>query len=329
MCDLRRREFVSLLGATVAWPLAARAQQQDARVYRVGILWVTAASDSARLEYLRSGLRERGYAEGSNLVLVDRSPQQSVRGPEGWVRACSELVRAKVDVIVTAGTTATMAAQRAAGPVPVVMTFVSDPIGSGFIASLARPGGSITGLTNFGPELSTKWLELMKELAPATARIAILHDAAVRPVVDGIKSAAAAAGIALEPIEANNESQLQRWLAAPLKPNIDALIVFVPARSAELQSRIIQFAAAHRLPAAYWWREYVDAGGLIYYGPSVEEMYRRAAAFVDKILRGARPAELPVEQPTRFDLVINMKAAKALGLEVPPTLIARADEVIE
>jgi putative ABC transport system substrate-binding protein len=329
MCDLRRRELVSLLGAAAAWPLAARAQQQDTRVYRIGILWVTAARDSARLEYLRSGLRELGYAEGSNLVLVDRSPPQSVPGPEGWMLAVSELVRAKVDVIVTAGTTATMAAQRAAGPVPVVMTFVSDPIGSGFTASLARPGGNITGLTNFGPELSTKWLELMKELAPATARIAILHDAAVRPVVNGIKSAAAAAGVALEPIEANNESQLRRWLAAPLNPKIDALIVFVPARNAELQSRIIQFAAAHRLPAVYWWREYVDAGGLIYYGPSVEEMYRRAAAFVDKILRGARPSELPVEQPTRFDLVINMKAAKALGLEVPPTLIARADEVIE
>jgi putative tryptophan/tyrosine transport system substrate-binding protein len=326
---MRRRAFIALVGgAAAAWPLAARAQQQTARVYRIGILWVTAARDSARLEYLRSGLRELGYTEGNNLVLLDRSPRQSVHSPD-WMVAVSELVQEKVDVIVTAGTTTTIAAQRAAGSVPVVMTFVSDPIGSGFIDSLARPGGNITGLTNFGPELSTKWLELMKELAPATARIAILHDSAVRPAVDGMKSAAALAGVTLEPIETTNESQVQSWLAAPLKPNIDALIVFLPARNADEQSRIIQFAAAHRLPAIYWWREYVDGGGLIYYGPSVQDMYRHAAVFVDKILKGAKPADLPVQQPTKFELVINLKTAKALGLKIPPTLLARADEVIE
>jgi putative tryptophan/tyrosine transport system substrate-binding protein len=326
---MKRREFISLLGGATGWPFAARAQQQSARVYRVGLLWVTAARNSARLEYLRSGLHALGYAEGNNLVFLDRSPQQSVRSSEDWKSSVSELLREKADVIVTAGTGATTAAQRAAGSVPIVMTFVSDPIGSGFITSLARPGGNITGLTNFGPELSTKWLELIKELAPATTRIAILHDSAVRPVVDGMKSAAAAAGVPLEPTEAANESQVQSWLAAPLKPGTNALIVFLPVRNADEQKRIIQFAGAHRLPAVYWWREYVDGGGLIYYGPSVEEMYRRAAVFVDKVLKGAKPAELPVEQPTRFEIVINMKTAKALGLEVPPTLLARADEVIE
>jgi ABC-type uncharacterized transport system substrate-binding protein len=326
---MRRREIITLIGGAALWPLGARAQQQSTRVYRVGLLWATAARNSARLEYLRSGLEGLGYAEKKNLVFLDRSPRSAVPSPEGWMSSVVELVREKADVIVTAGTSATMAAQHAAGSVPIVMTFVSDPIGSGFIASLARPGGNVTGLTNFGPELSTKWLELIKELAPATTRVAILHDAAVRHVVEGIKSAASAAGIALDTAEPANESQLRSWLSAPLKTGTNALIVFLPARNADEQNRIIQFAAAHRLPAVYWWREYVDGGGLMYYGPSVEEMYRRAAIFVDKILKGAKPAEIPVEQPTRLELVINLKAAKALGLPVSPVLLARADEVVE
>jgi putative ABC transport system substrate-binding protein len=326
---MKRREFIALLGGAATWPLGALAQQQGARVYRVGLLWATAARNSARLGYLRSGLDGLGYAEGKNLVFLDRSPRSAVPSPERWKSSVSELVREKADVIVTAGTSATTAARHAAGSVPIVMTFVSDPVGSGFITSLARPGGNITGLTNFGPELSAKWLELIKELAPATNRVAILHDTAVRHVVEGIKSAAAAAGVSLDTTEPANESQLRSWLAAPLKPGTNALIVFLPARNVDEQKRIIQFAAAHRLPAVYWWREYVDGGGLMYYGPSVEEMYRRAAIFVDKILKGAKPAELPVEQPTHLELVINLKAAKALGLPVSPLLLARADEVIE
>ena len=327
---VRRREFITLFaGAAAAGPLPAHAQQPDARVYRIGILWATAAKNSVRLDYFRSGLQELGYAEGTNLVLLDLSGQRVELSAEGWMPAVAELVQKKVDVIVTAGTSATLAVHRAAGSVPVVMTFVSDPVGRGFVASLGRPGGDITGLTNFGPELSAKWLELIKELAPSATRVGVLYDLVLRPVIEGMKKAASTNGITLKLVEVLNDGQLQTWLAASQSPDIDALIVFLPARSAEDQSGILQFAASHRLPAVYWWREYVDAGGLIYYGPSVKEMYRRAAVFVDKILKGAKPAELPVEQPTHLDLVINLKTAKALGLTIPQALLATASEVIE
>jgi putative ABC transport system substrate-binding protein len=326
---MQRREFIGSLAASAfARPLAAQAQQNNGRVYRVGILWPVVAKGSERLEYFRNALQEVGYVEGKNIVLIDRSTQRTERNTESWTPALAELVEDKVDVIVTAGTSATVAAQRTSGTVPVVMTSVSDPIGAGVVASLARPGGRVTGLTNFGPELSGKWLELIKELAPTTARILILFDAAVRPVVRGMP-AAAAAGVAIEPIEIASDDQLRDWLAVPMQSGIDGLIVFLPPDNAEQRDKIIQFAASHRLPAIYWWREYVDGGGLIYYGPELRDMYRRAAAFVDKILKGAKPRELPVEQPTRLDLIINLKTARALGFSVSPSLIARADKVIE
>jgi putative ABC transport system substrate-binding protein len=197
------------------------------------------------------------------------------------------------------------------------------------VASLARPGGNITGLTNFGPELSGKWLELLKELSPQARNIGVLYDGAVREVVKGMQTRAAAVNVQLLPFEVNNDNSFADALAILPSRHPHALIVFLPPRNPELEKRIVQFAAVNRLPTMYWWREYVDGGGLVYYGPSVSEMYRRAAAFIDKILKGAKPAELPVEQPTRFDLVINLKTAKALGLEIPPTVLARADEVIE
>jgi putative ABC transport system substrate-binding protein len=208
------------------------------------------------------------------------------------------------------------------------MTFVSDPIGSGFVANLARPGGNITGLTNVGPDLSAKWLELLKELSPKVSRIGILYNSAVRVLVSEIERTAKKLAVQLYPIEVDNVA-LERALAEFLKGHVEALIVIMPPPTPDHREGVVDFATKNRLPTVYWWREYVEAGGLVYYGPSINEMYGRAAAFVDKILKGAKPSDLPVEQPTRFDLVVNLKTAKALGLDVPPALLARADEVIE
>jgi putative ABC transport system substrate-binding protein len=277
------------------------------------------------MEAFRQGLRELGYIEGRNLVIAARGAPLSDRSQHSSV---DELIRERVDVILTAGTNPTWAAKNAAGAVPIVMTFVSDPIGSGFVASLARPGGNITGLTNFGPELSTKWLELLKELSPKASHIGILYNSAVRVLVSEIERTAKKLAVQLYPIEVNNAG-LENALAEFLKGHVEALIVIMPPRNPDDRGGVVDFAATNRLPTVYWWREYVEAGGLLYYGPSINEMYGRAAAFVDKILKGAKPSDLPVEQPTRFDLVVNMRTAKALGIDVPPTLLALADEVIE
>ena len=322
---IRRREFIFTLGgAAAAWPLAARGQQPG-KVHRVGILWAGAPSANApRMEAFRQGLRELGYVEGRNVVIAARGAPLSARS---YIPLVDELIRERVDVILTAGTSPTRAAKNAAGAVPIVMTFVSDPIGSGFVASLARPGGNITGLTNFGPELSAKWLELLKELSPKASRIGILYNSAVRLLVSEMERTAKKLAVQLYPIEVDNVA-LERALAEFLKGHVEALIVIMPPPNPHREG-VVDFATKNRLPTVYWWREYVEAGGLVYYGPNIHEMYARAAAFVDKILKGAKPSDLPVEQPTRFDLVVNMRTAKALGIDVPPTLLARADEVIE
>jgi len=322
---MKRREFMAMLGGAAAvWPLAARGQQPG-KVHRVGILWAGAPSANApRMEAFRQGLRELGYVEGRNVVIAARGAPLSARS---YIPLVDELIRERVDVILTAGTSPTRAAKNAAGAVPIVMTFVSDPIGSGFVASLARPGGNITGLTNFGPELSAKWLELLKELSPKASRIGILYNSAVRLLVSEMERTAKKLAVQLYPMEVDNVA-LERALAEFLKGHVEALIVIMPPPNPHREG-VVDFATKNRLPTVYWWREYVEAGGLVYYGPNIHEMYARAAAFVDKILKGAKPSDLPVEQPTRFDLVVNMRTAKALGIDVPPTLLARADEVIE
>jgi putative ABC transport system substrate-binding protein len=326
---IRRREFIFTLGgAAAAWPLAAHAQQPG-KVHRIGILWASTPSANApRMEAFRQGLRELGYVEGRNLVIAARGAPLSGRSQHSYIPLVDDLIRERVEVILTAGTSPTWAAKNAAGAVPIVMTFVSDPIGSGFVANLARPGGNITGLTNFGPELSAKWLELLKELSPKASRIGILYNSAVRVLVSEIERTAKKLAVQLYLIEVNNAA-LETALAEFLKGHVEALIVILPPPNPDHREGVVDFAAKNRLPTVYWWREYVEAGGLVYYGPSINEMYGRAAAFVDKILKGAKPSDLPVEQPTRFDLVVNLKTAKALGLEVPPSLLARADEVIE
>ena len=321
---MKRREFITLLGgAATVWPIAARAQQGE-RMRRVGILWSSPPSAYVeRLQSFRQGLRDAGYVEGRDLVLEQRG---AVRLQE-LMPLVAELIESKVDVIVTAGTRPTRAAKAAAGNLPIVMTFVSDPVGSGFIDGLARPGGHITGLTNLGPELSAKWIELLKELVPGASRIGVLYSSPVWIVVQQMERAAARAAVQLVPFEVNSDDAIEQGLSILRNGQPAGLVVILPPRSQV--KTIVDFTLTNRLPTIYWWREYVQAGGLAYYGPNVQEMYRRAAAFVDRILKGATPAELPVEQPTRFDLVINLKTAKALGLEVPPTLLARADEVIE
>ena len=321
---MKRREFITLLGgAAAAWPLAARAQQGE-RMRRIGILWSSPPSAYVeRLQAFRQGLRDAGYVEGRDLVLEQRG---AVRLQE-LMPLVAELIESKVDVIMTAGTSPTRAAKATAGNLPIVMTFVSDPVGSGFIDGLARPGGHITGLTNLGPELSAKWIELLKELVPGASRIGVLYTSPVRIVVQQMERAAARAAVQLVPFEANSDDAIEQGLSILRNGQPAGLVVILPPRSQV--KTIVDFTLTNRLPTIYWWREYVQAGGLAYYGPNVQEMYRRAAAFVDRILKGATPAELPVEQPTRFDLVINLKTARATGLDVPPTLLARADEVIE
>jgi putative ABC transport system substrate-binding protein len=245
--------------------------------------------------------------------------------------AVAELVQRKVDVIVTSGTSPTQAAQSTTSTIPVVMTFVSDPVGQGFVNSLGRPGRNITGLATLGPEISTKWLELLKEMVPTMSRVGVLFNPTVqahRLLVKEMEDAAHASGVELHLVEALPTSDVEAPLATLQKQSLNALIVLLGSATTN-QKRILEFAAVQRLPAVYWWREFVDAGGLMYYGPSVDEMYRRAASYVDKILKGATPADLPVEQPRKFELILNLKTAKALGMTMPPSLLLLADEVLQ
>jgi putative ABC transport system substrate-binding protein len=277
------------------------------------------------MQALRQSLRDLGYDEGRNIVVIAKGAESG--SLDQLSSLATELAREKVDVIVTAGSSSTRAAKAAAGTIPVVMTFVSDPVGFGFVESLSHPGGTITGVTNFGREMGGKWLELVKELSPQASRIGILHDSAVRVLVEEMKRAARTVAIDTHAVEVNTADETV--MAELITQRVDALIVTLPPRDDYHRNRVLDFAATNRLPAVYWWREYVEAGGLAYYGPNLSEMYARAAAFVDKILKGAKPSDLPVEQPTRFDLAINTRTAKALDLTIPAMLLARADEVIE
>jgi len=317
---MSKKIFLFLLATLILPSVHLAEAQQAAKVHKIGVLWsVSPSSSSPRMEVFRQGLRELGYVEGQNLAIEQRS-------------TAAELVQAKVEVILTAGTNPTQAAKTATSTIPVVMTFVSDPIGAGFVSSLARPGGNITGLTNLGPELSTKWLELLKEMAPKASRVGVLFDPAVPAfglLLKEMQGTAKALALELQPVEVRNANALDGALATFKKGRPNTLIVLLAPRTMDHQKRIVEFAVAQRLPAMYHWREYVDAGGLAYYGASVHEMYRRAATYVDKILKGTKPADLPVEQPTKFEFVINLKTAKQLRLTIPPNVLARADKVIK
>jgi putative ABC transport system substrate-binding protein len=327
---VKRREFITLLGgAAAAWPLRAGAQQAG-KVYRIGVLEMTSATlNVANVYALRAGLRQLGYFEGQNLVIEYRSADGRDDRFPGLAR---ELLALKVDVIVTRGTPAAKAAKNATSTVPVVMAASGDPLGTGLVTSLSRPGGNITGLSAIVGELAPKRLELIREIVPGLARIAVLANTsndAVRRDWARIETAARSLGVQSQLLDLRESDALGPTFDDASARRADALVVVIDAITQANQQRIVDLAMKHRLPAIYSSREFVDAGGLISYGVSYPDLYRRAATYVDKILKGTKPADLPVVQPTKFELVINLKTAKALGIEVPPTLSARADEVIE
>ena len=327
---MQRREFITLLSGIVApWPLAARAQQ-PAKIPRIGFLGNSTATMEANLiGPLRDGLRELGYEEGRNVIIEFRWADGKY---DQFPALVAELLAAKVDVIITAGTPATLAIKKATSTVPLVFIAVGDPVGTGVVPNLGRPGGNITGLSSIAPDLEGKRLELLREVVPKLSHVAFFlnpanafHTASMRQA----RVAAQSLGIKLQPMEVNKSEQLDGAFASIVKEKPDALLILADRIFLHNRKRMMEFAIQQRLPSVNAYRELVEAGGLISYGPSYEDMHRRAAVYVDKILKGTKPADLPIEQPTKFTLLINLKTAKTLGLTVPPTLVARADELIE
>lgn len=325
----RRTLLVSGIGLLAA-PLAAFAQQKPAKVARIGFLGATAASVYAsRIEGLRAGLRDLGYVEGKNLVLEFRWAEAKY---ERLPALAAELVQLKVDVIVAAGTPATKAAQRATTTIPIVMPLSADPVGAGFVASLSRPGGNITGLTDIAGDVSVKYLELLRVAVPNLSRVAVLVNPGNPQHPDFLKNIQAAtktAGVNVSPLQAGTASQIEAALGAMTRERAGGLIV-LPDGLFLLQARqIAELATKNRLPTMFGVPEFVEAGGLMSYGQNSIERFRRAATYVDKILKGVKPADLPVEQPTKLELVINLRTVKAIGLTIPQELLLRADRVIE
>jgi putative ABC transport system substrate-binding protein len=329
MSGMKRREFIALIGGAAAWPLAARAQQPG-KVYRIGMLeTISEALNAANLAAFRKSLSDLGYIEGHNLFIEYRSADgRAERFPE----AAAELVRSNVDLIVTRGTPASLAAKNVTAAIPVVMAAVAEPLGSGLVAGLARPGGTVTGLSSFAAVLDAKRVEILREAVPGVARIAVFLNMG-NPVQlvewKEIEAAAQSTGIAHQLLDVRRVEDIGPAFDAASAQHADALVVGIDALMQANSKLITDLATQHRLPAIYASREFIEAGGLFAYGVSYPDLYRRAAIYVDKILKGAKPADLPVEQPTKFELVINLRAARALGLQIPDQLIARADEVIE
>jgi putative tryptophan/tyrosine transport system substrate-binding protein len=313
-----------LAAAFGGWPALAEAQSKLARV---GFLSASSSATlTARVDAFRQGLKELGYVEGRNIVIEYRWAYGKVdRLPE----LAAELERSKVDVIVTAGPSATRAAKQATAT-PIVMAFDSDPVASGFVASLARPGGNITGLSILAPEISGKQLELLKQIIPKLSRVAVLGDSkepANGSSLNQMERAAGALGLQIHYQDIRASTDLEDIFQVARKENADALVVLVSPVISSARTPVL--AAKYRLPAMYWQPQFVDAGGLMTYSARLEDLYRRAATYVDKILKGAKPADLPVELPYKFDLVINLKAAKEIGLTIPVGVLTRADRVID
>jgi ABC-type uncharacterized transport system substrate-binding protein len=330
MLDLRRRQFLTLLGGgAVALPLAARAQPM-AKVWRVGMLETTAATlNAANLDAFRQALRQLGYVEGQNLIVEYRSGDGHI---DRFPQLAAELVHLNVDIIITRGTPAALAAKKATTTIPIVMAAIGEPVETGMVTSLARPGGNVTGLSAFVTELTAKRVEIMRELIPQLSRMALIDNMANRSVPaqwDEMKRAAVAFGIQPQLYDVRKAEDMERAFSSAIAQRVNALSVGNDSVLIANRIQVVQLAARHRLPAIYATRDFVDAGGLLSYAAHYPDLYRRAAAYVDKIFKGATPADLPVEQPTKFEIVVNLKAASALGLTVPTTLLARADEVIE
>jgi putative ABC transport system substrate-binding protein len=329
-----RRAFLSLLGgatATSAWPLAARAQQPE-RMRRIGVLLPAAADDpeyQARVGAFLQALAQSGWTIGRNLRIDTR---WAAGKPDAIHRYAAELAALAPDIILAVGSATAGQLLRATRAAPIVFVLVPDPVGAGYVDSLARPGGNATGFTPFEYSMSGKWLELLKEIAPRVTRVAVLRDSAIAAGIGqfgAIQAVAPSLGMEVKPLDVRDAAEIERAVAAFARSSNAGLILTGSSQATIHRNLIITLAARHKLPAVYFARYFVAGGGLISYGPDLVDQFRRAATYVDRILRGEKPADLPVQQPTKFELVINLKTAKALGLAVPPTVLARADEVIE
>ena len=325
MFDMRRREFITLLGGAAAtWPLAARAQQAGVRVPRIGII-----DDGPMWDDFRQGLRDLGYVAGQNIAIEIRSAQGNV---DRLRQAALELASLPVNVIVAYGSPATSAARQATSTIPIVMIGIGDPVRAGFVTNLARPGGNITGNSNLGADLIGKRMEILKECVPGLARVAFLwnpdNDSNLA-FLEELIIVVPALGLQLISVPMRTSDDFKAVFTAMMQRRPNAFVTTSDPLIERHMERIIDFMAKHRLPAMYQIKEDVRAGGFIAYGAIQPDLFRRAAWYVHRILQGAKPAELPVEQPTKFELTINLKTAKALGLEVPTSLLARANEVIE
>jgi putative ABC transport system substrate-binding protein len=328
---MRRRQFIALLGGAATWPIVVRAQQNE-RVRRIGVLTGTRADDpnnQARVAAFEQALQQLGWIQGRNVWIDYRFS----RGDAVTSRKqAEELVALAPDVIVSGGSFSTGTLLQVTHTVPVVFTIVPDPVGSGFVDSLSQPGGNATGFMQFEYGLSGKWLELLKEIAPSLKRAIVLWDPAITAGIGQfaiIQSVATSAGVDIRPVNERDAGEIERTITAFARAPNGGLIATASALSTVHRDLIITLAARHKLPAVYFERHFVAAGGLISYGANFVDQFRRAATYVDRILKGEKPADLPVQAPTKYELIVNLKTAKALGLTIPPSVLARADEVIE
>jgi putative tryptophan/tyrosine transport system substrate-binding protein len=322
---MKRREFITLLGGAAAWPVAARAQQPK-KIPRIGVLW---PNPPATFEFIRQGLKDFGYVEGQNIGFEFRWAEGRL---DQLSELAAELVRLQVDVIVTLAPQATLAAKQATQMIPIVFVAMGDPLASGVVPSLARPGANLTGTTRMLSEMSAKHVELLKEAVPSLAKLAVLWNptnSSHRPALQAVDAAARSLSLHVQPLEVRAPADLDGAFDVIMREKADGVLFIADPIFFIQLKRMADFVASSRLPAIANFIEFPKLGGLLGYAPSLPDEFRHAASLIDKILKGAKPADLPVEQPTRFQLVINLKTAKALGLTVPPTLLARADEVIE
>jgi putative ABC transport system substrate-binding protein len=331
MFGIRRRAFLAALGGVAAWPLAARAQQPG-RMRHIGALMPYAANDpqvQARYAAFLQGLQQLGWTVGKNVQIDSR---WSAGNEDDTRKYAAELVALAPDAIFTSGSAGLGPLWRATRTVPTVFAAVPDPVGAGFVESLARPGGNVTGFTPYEYGIGAKWLQILKEIAPSVTRVAVVRDPTITAGIGlwgAIQSVSPSFGVELRPVDVGDAGEIERALAAFARSPNGGLILTGSALAVRHRDLIIALTARHRLPAVYYEGYYAITGGLIAYGADVVDQYRRAAGYVDRILRGEKPADLPVQAPTKYDLVINLKTAKALGLDIPATVYARADEVIE
>jgi len=328
---MKKAKTRSILVAVLLLIVAVKAEAQQAKkIPRIGYLAIASLSAATeRIEAFRQGLRELGYVEGKNILVEWRSPEGKL---DRLSALAAELVRLKVDVIVTGGPAPTRPAKEATSTIPIVMAWDNDPVGNGFVASLAHPGGNITGLSTYYPEISGKQLELLKEIVPRLSRVAVLGTSAIAGNAQALKvteRAATAFGVKLQYVDILGPKDIDTAFRDAINGRADAVLVLTSPVLFSHRTEVAATAVKNHLPVMYQASEYVEAGGLMTYGANIPDLYRRAAIYVDKILKGAKPADLPVEQPTKFDFVINLKAAKQIGLTIPPTVLAQADRVIK